>query len=60
MLMMLNFVLHLPSVIVKDEVMVVLDYFFSVDSFVEQLINVNIEVFLLFVLQKKNQNFLFI
>jgi hypothetical protein len=59
--MMLNFVLHLKQqVIVKDEVMVVHDYFFSIDSSVEQLINVNIEVFLLFVLQKKNQNLLFI
>jgi hypothetical protein len=51
MLMMLNFDLHLKQVIVKDSVMVVLDYFVSTDFYAEHSINGDIEVFLLFFLQ---------
>jgi hypothetical protein len=54
MRMMLNFVLHLKSVIVKDSVMVEDDYFVLNDSFAALLINVNAEVFPPFVL-KQNQ-----
>jgi hypothetical protein len=38
-------------VIAKDSVMMVLDYFFSIEFFLLNSINVNIEVFLLFFLK---------
>jgi hypothetical protein len=50
MLMMLNFVLRLSLVILKDAAMMVLDYPVSIDFFDDLLINVNIVVFLLFFL----------